>query len=66
MKLNLGNLDRAARILAGLVLIIMGVMTQGLVGTGLMVFGLVPLLTGLLGFCPLYSLFGWNTCPAKK
>jgi hypothetical protein len=27
--------------------------------------GLVPLATGLLGSCPLYTLFGWSTCPAK-
>lgn len=27
--------------------------------------GLVPLLTGLLGSCPLYTLFGISTCPSK-
>ncbi|MCE1204588.1 MAG: DUF2892 domain-containing protein [Holophagaceae bacterium] len=27
--------------------------------------GIVPLATGLLGSCPLYTLFGWSTCPAK-
>ncbi len=28
--------------------------------------GLVPLATGLLGSCPLYTLFGISTCPAKR
>jgi hypothetical protein len=28
--------------------------------------GVVPLLTGLFGFCPLYKLVGLNTCPMKK
>ena len=28
--------------------------------------GLVPLLTGLMSSCPLYSLFGMNTCPMKR
>ena len=27
--------------------------------------GIVPLATGLLGSCPLYTLFGWSTCPMK-
>ena len=27
--------------------------------------GIVPLVTGLLGSCPLYTLFGWSTCPVK-
>jgi len=27
--------------------------------------GIVPLVTGLLGSCPIYTLFGWSTCPVK-
>ena len=27
--------------------------------------GIIPLLTGLVGSCPLYTLFGFSTCPAK-
>ena len=28
--------------------------------------GIVPLATGLFGYCPLYALFGFDTCPLKK
>jgi hypothetical protein len=63
MTRNEGNLDRALRIIAGLVLIslvFIGPQTPwGWVG-------LVPLLTGLVGMCPLYSILGINTCPMKK
>ncbi len=61
MPRNEGTLDRALRIIVGLALlslVFVGPRTLwGLVG-------LVPLLTGLVGFCPLYALFGWRTCPA--
>ncbi len=61
MPRNEGTLDRALRIIVGLALlslVFVGPHTLwGLVG-------LVPLLTGLVGFCPLYALFGWRTCPA--
>lgn len=63
MTRNEGNLDRALRIIAGLVLIslvFIGPQTPwGWVG-------LVPLVTGLVGMCPLYSVLGINTCPMKK
>jgi Protein of unknown function (DUF2892) len=57
---NEGNLDRGLRVVAGLVvlsLIFVGPKTLwGLVG-------LVPLLTGLMGSCPVYTLLGLRTCP---
>jgi Protein of unknown function (DUF2892) len=62
MKTNEGGLDRALRIIAGLVLIALaGTGTVGVWGY----IGLVPLATGLMGWCPLYSLLGINTCPMK-
>jgi hypothetical protein len=61
-KRNVGGLDRIARIILGLVLIaivFVGPKTPwGWVG-------LVPLLTGLLRTCPLYSLIGLNSCPRQ-
>lgn len=63
MKLNVGGMDRIARIVAGLVLIALA--ATGTVGAWGWI-GVVPLLTGAVGFCPLYPLIGMNTCPMKK
>jgi hypothetical protein len=62
-KTNVGGLDRGARIVGGLVLL--GLAVTGTVGAWGYV-GLVPLATGLMGSCPLYSVFGLNTCPMKR
>jgi hypothetical protein len=57
-SLNVGNIDRAFRILLGLVLI-------GLAATGRIsawgFFGILPLSTGVAAWCPLYRLFGIRT-----
>jgi len=57
-RLNVGNFDRALRILGGLAL--MGLAMFGQVGPW-GYFGVVPLLTGLIGLCPLYTLLGLRT-----
>ena len=62
MKKNVGGIDRTLRIVIGLVLI--GLAASSTVGWwGYL--GVVPLLTGLIGWCPPYSLLGWNTCSMK-
>ena len=63
MKLNVGSIDRTLRIVGGLVLI--GLAATGTVGVWGWI-GVVPLLTGLVGFCPVYPLLGISTCPMKK
>ena len=63
MKANVGGIDKIARILAGIVLI--GLAATGTVGVWGWI-GIVPLATGLMGWCPAYSLIGLNTCPLKK
>ncbi|GAB4125650.1 MAG: DUF2892 domain-containing protein [Sideroxydans sp.] len=65
MKANVGGMDRILRIVAGLVLI--GLTLAGVIDVWGWI-GIVPLVTGLFKFCPLYSLLGMNTCPmeAKK
>ena len=63
MKQNAGSLDRILRVVAGLVLI--GLAATGTVGVWGWI-GVVPLATGLFGFCPAYTLLGINTCPMKK
>ena len=58
-----GTIDRAVRIIAGLVLlslVFIGPQTPwGWIG-------LVPLATGLVGFCPLYRVLGINTCSLRS
>ena len=63
MKSNEGTIDRALRVIAGLVLIALA--ATGTIGVWGWI-GVVPLLTGIIGFCPAYALFGMNTCPMKK
>ncbi|MEN8213415.1 MAG: DUF2892 domain-containing protein [Pseudomonadota bacterium] len=62
MNKNVGSIDRTIRILAGIAIIGAGVYYQSWWGT----IGAVPLLTGLMGWCPPYALFGWSTCSTKK
>ena len=62
MKPNEGTIDRALRVVVGLILIaIVFVGPQTAWGW----IGLVPLVTGVTGYCPLYALLGIRTCPAK-
>ena len=63
MPRNEGTLDRGLRVLLGLALLaIVFVGPQTPWGW----IGLVPLLTGLVGYCPLYSLMGLRTCPVRS
>ena len=60
---NEGTIDRALRVIVGLILI-------SLVFVGPQTpwgwIGVVPLITGVVGFCPAYRIFGLSTCPMKK
>lgn len=60
MKMNEGNIDRGIRVIVGL-----GVLSLYFVGpqTPWALLGLIPLVTGAIGFCPLYKVFGFNSCP---
>lgn len=62
MKKNEGTLDRTLRIVIGVLLI--GLAATNTVGAWGYV-GIVPLLTGAVGMCPLYGLLGINTCPTS-
>ena len=62
MKTNVGGIDKVLRIGAGVAL----VAWAALGGPVWAWIGVVPLATGLTGFCPLYPLLGMNTCPLKK
>ncbi|MBN8550429.1 MAG: DUF2892 domain-containing protein [Deltaproteobacteria bacterium] len=57
MKTNVGNTDRALRIAAGIAILAWGYFAQSWLG----LIGIVPLLTGVLRWCPAYCPFGIST-----
>lgn len=63
MRVNEGTLDRVLRVVAGA-----GILSLAFIGpqTPWGYVGLVPLITGLIGYCPAYALLGVSTCPVKK
>jgi hypothetical protein len=68
MKKNMGNADRIIRLLLAVVVAVLyftNVIT-GTLGIVLLVVAGVFVLTSVISFCPLYTLIGLNTCPAKK
>lgn len=62
MPRNVGDTDRLLRIFAGLVLILWALLASGPTWAWV---GIVPLLTGVLNFCPAYTLLGINTNKSK-
>ena len=70
-KRNEGILDRTLRVLLSMVLLPTGLFWLGglqgnVLGLVIAGFGLLPLITGLTGFCPLYVPFGINTLEKEK
>ena len=63
MKINEGVIDRSLRVIVGFVLI--GLAATGTIGMWGYV-GIIPLVTGAVGMCPIYSLLGINSCPAPR
>jgi len=63
MTRNEGAADRGLRVIAGL-----AILSLVFVGpqTPWAWLGLVPLVTGLVGYCPVYALLGIRTCPSPK
>jgi Inner membrane protein YgaP-like, transmembrane domain len=64
MKKNIGSIDRVIRIIIGLVFIAYA-LRLGFDNTGwnwVGWFGILPLLTAIVGICPAYSIFGLSTC----
>jgi hypothetical protein len=54
MEKNMGQKDRAVRAFLGVIMLVYGVVFQNLVG----LVGLIPLVTAIVGYCPLYDIFG--------
>lgn len=63
MKYNIGYVDRAFRFVAGIGLI--GATLAGWIGAWGWI-GVIPLITSLIRFCPLYAILGINTCPRQN
>lgn len=63
MKKNIGNIERIIRVAVGLALLSLTIIgPQTLWG----LFGILPLATGLAGWCPPYAMLGISTCKVKK
>jgi uncharacterized membrane protein YfcA len=63
MKPNVCGIDRFLRVVIGLALI--GATLTGMIGVWGWI-GVVPLLTGIIRYCPAYAIFGLETCPVAK
>jgi len=68
MKKNVGNADRIIRVILAAIFAVLyftGVV-PGTVGLVLVALAGIFVLTSLIGSCPIYTIVGLNTCPAKK
>jgi uncharacterized membrane protein HdeD (DUF308 family) len=67
MVCNVGGIERPIRILFGMLLLGIGVFANlSLIGTAIaLTVGSIALVTGVIAYCPLWTLFGMNTCPAQ-
>jgi uncharacterized MAPEG superfamily protein len=68
MNKNMGNLDKLIRVLLAMVFVVLyltGTVT-GSLGLALVAIAVLFILTSLVSFCPLYTIFGINTCSIKK
>ena len=66
LKKNVGSLDRAIRIIVGLGLLAGFVLNPDAAYRWLYLIGIIPLVTGLMSSCPLYTILGLRTCPMEK
>ncbi|MCC5972284.1 MAG: DUF2892 domain-containing protein [Pararhodobacter sp.] len=63
---NVGTIDRIVRIVVGLALLAGFFLFPEAGMRWLFLIGIIPLATGLLSTCPLYSLMGMSTCPTRR
>lgn len=62
---NVGAVDRVVRLIIGVALLAFFFLMPDHPWRWVGLVGVIPLLTALVGSCPLYSIFGLSTCPAK-
>lgn len=65
-KKNVGSIDRILRIVLGLALLAGFFFNGDGTYSWLYLLGIIPLATGLMSSCPLYSILGLSTCPMKR
>jgi len=63
LALNEGVLDRTIRIVIGAMLVLFAITIRG---GGWAYVGLIPLITGTIGYCPLYALLGMSTYEERE
>lgn len=66
MTKNVGMIDRAIRVIVGAAMLVAYFMMPELAYRWLLLIGVVPLVTGLVGSCALYSALGISTGPSKS
>ena len=68
MKKNMGNVDKGIRTVIAIVIALLYYFNviEGTLAYVLMAVAIIFLLTSLISFCPLYTLFGANTCKTKN
>jgi hypothetical protein len=62
MQANIGKTEKIIRIIVGVAIILAGVIFQSWWGA----IGAIPLITGLINYCPAWSIFGINTCKTAQ
>ncbi|WP_372746842.1 DUF2892 domain-containing protein [Lutibacter sp.] len=67
MKANMGTTDKFVRVLIGILIAVLYYLDviSGMTAIIILGFGIILLFTSLINFCPLYTLFGINTCKRK-
>jgi Protein of unknown function (DUF2892) len=66
MNTNVGTIDRVLRVVIGVALLWYALLAAPSGYNWIGWIGVVPLITALVGVCPLYSILGLSTCPAKR
>jgi Protein of unknown function (DUF2892) len=61
-RINESNADRIIRFVLGIAIAVAGLYFQSWLG----LLAIIPLATAVVGWCPLYSIFGISTCPVKR
>lgn len=68
MKKNMGSVDKIIRLIIAAVIAFLyyNQTIGGTLGLVLLIFAGVFVITSFISFCPIYAVFGFNTCPIKK